>query len=316
MQNNMEVLYSYVVGGSIVWGIVNVIKKKFLNEGIHEDRIAVLFALGCGISALLLEFAFNGINTLKTSVWTSAFLLPFAVTAVLNIFILYGTVLAMKYEDVSIVAPLSSSMPMFVIVMSYALLGEWPTFWGRIGILCIALGAYLLYLKGAKYPLPMWLQTITPEKRHDGIAFLLTPCLRLASSKGARYALGVAYLGAVAVNFDKLAVLATNPMIFSSLAFLFVASVIFLSSNVAGNWKNPNIVVFWKIFGLGLFMGIGSVMMNAGYLYGIVPYVGTLKRAQILWTVVLAWFFLGEKHGALRLVGAAIIFAGATLILF
>ncbi|KKT83533.1 MAG: hypothetical protein UW81_C0016G0001, partial [Candidatus Giovannonibacteria bacterium GW2011_GWC2_44_9] len=29
MQNNMEVLYSYVVGGSIVWGIVNVIKKKF-----------------------------------------------------------------------------------------------------------------------------------------------------------------------------------------------------------------------------------------------------------------------------------------------
>ena len=296
MVENMSALYFYAVGGSVIWGVVNVLKKKFLTEGIHEDVVTVLFSAGCGVSALTLEFALNGFVNVGFRMWTAAFFLPLAFTAVLNVLIQYWNVLAIKYEDVSIVTPLASTMPMFVIVISYVLLGEFPTFWGRIGIMSIAFGAYVLYLKGTEYPLPGWLGRLIPVRHHERAAFWLMPWLRLISSRGARYALGIAYIGAVTVNFDKLAVLAATPMLFTGLAFIFVALVIWLKSNYAGDWKSPGKAVLWKVFGMGLFMGIGAVMMNAGYLYGIVPYVGTLKRAQILWTIVFAWIFLKEKH--------------------
>ena len=309
-------LYGLVLSGAFVLAFVNIVKKKLLTEGIHEDSITAISMFGAGLSALAAELLINGTGVFAGNMLTRAFLAPLAVSAVLNIFIQYGNVLAMKHEDASIVIPLSATMPMFVIVMSWVLLKEWPTFNGRIGISAIAFGSYILALKGVKYPLPSWAGRLMPKSQHERAAFWLTPWLRLGSSKGARIALGIAYLGAVSVNFDKIATLASSPMIFSGLVFSFVAAVVWSVSKYRGRWEKVEPKVFWKILGIGAAIGIGASLMNAGYIYGIVPYVGALKRTQILLGVLLAWAILKEEHAAWRLVGAFFIFIGATMILF
>ncbi len=85
-------------------------------------------------------------------------------------------------------------------------------------------------------------------------------------------------------------------------------------SKYKGSWKSIPKALTLKIFALGLLFGIGCVLMNMSFLFGIVPYVGTLRRTQILWTVLFAAVFLKEKHAFSRILGAIVIFVGCALI--
>lgn len=280
-------MFLLVCGGAFLWGIANVMKKHFLkNRDVHEDLMVVGVMLGGAVFCLVVELLWSGESRISSGFW-----IPFAITAFLNIGIQYWNVRALKLEDASIVVPLSATMPMFVIVMSWVLLREWPTFYGRVGITAVALGSYVLNLKGAEIPLPSFFQKVFPSSVHGQLLFYGAPWFRIFSSKGAKLALATAYLGAVAVNFDKLATLNSSPMIFSGGAFLVVAGFVYLWSKVARRWDTVDKRYFKHMFVLGLFLGLVTVLLNAGYLYGIVPYVGTLKRIQILWTVVLASIF-------------------------
>lgn len=200
--------------------------------------------------------------------------------------------------------------------MSWLILREWPTFWGRVGIACIALGSYILYLKGSDVALPVPLARILPHAWRAPVLFYGAPWLRIFSSKGARLALLTAYLGAVCVNFDKLATLRASPMIYTGGAFLVVSSFVYIWSRVSGRWQTIEKRHMTPLLVVGIITGLCAILMNAGYLYGIVPYVGALKRTQIFWTVLFSGMFLGEKNTALRMTGATIIFLGTALIIF
>lgn len=312
--SDQTMLYSTVCGGALLWGISNVLKSKLLRGlNVHEDVVVVGMSSGIVLFCLGFQLFWEGFTVpyVQNNFW-----LPFAVTAGLNILIQYWNVKALKLEDASIVVPLSATMPAWVIVASWILLKEWPTFYGRVGISLVALGAYILYLKGSETKLPALVQKIFPESWHENIKFYFAPWLRLLSSKGARYALGVAYLGAIAINFDKLSTLASNPMIFEAGAFAVVGGFVYTWSKLSGRWNSLSKDHFGKVFLIGLIMGMSGVLMAAGFYYGIVPYVGTLKRTQILWTVILAGLFLKEKHMTLKIVGASIIFIGSLLLAF
>lgn len=198
------------------------------------------------------------------------------------------------------------------------MLGEWPTFYGRIGIGFIAFGAYILRLEKSKVELPDKIKRIVPVNLHDSVKFYLGPWIRLLSSKGAKLALLMAYLGAIAINFDKLAVLASSPMVANGGVYLIVATFVYIWSKIRGVWDNnfdPS--AFKRIFMTGFFlMGMSEILMAMGFYYGIVPYVASLKRTQILWTVMLSSLLLKEKNFLYRIVGASIIFIGTVLIAF
>ncbi|MEK7567113.1 MAG: DMT family transporter [Patescibacteria group bacterium] len=314
MTEQMTMLFTLTLSGAAIWGLVNVIKSHLLrNKNIHEDVVVVGTMLGASLVAFLIQFIWDGVphGRIMPSFW-----LPFAVTALLNIGIQYFSVKALKIEDASVVIPLAATMPIFVIFMSWFLLGEWPTFLGRVGIGLIAIGSYILYLKGSPVAMPKRLEKIVPERLRAPVLFYGAPWLRLFSSNGARLALLTAYLGAVAVNFDKLAVLEATPMLFSGSVFLVVGVFVWIWSATSGRWQTLDKSNFKIIFLVGMLLGVGAVIMNGGYIYGIAPYVGTLKRTQIFWTLLFAALFLAEKHTAIRLVGATIMFFGVALVAF
>lgn len=140
--------------------------------------------------------------------------------------------------------------------------------------------------------------------------------LRIFTSRGARLALLAAYLGSIALNFDKLATLASSPMVYTGSAYFAVAVVTSLTMSPEGGWRATRWPAFGAMVVLGFLLGLLAVLMNAGYLYGIVPYVGALKRTMILWVVIFAVLFLKEKYGGVRLIGSVVIVAGITLMAF
>ena len=313
--SDRELLYLTVGGGAFLWGVSNVIKSKLLRGlDVHEDVMVVGMSFGIVLFCVASQVFWHGLT------WPLVggdFWLAFLVTAILNVGIQYWSIKALKIEDASIVAPLAATMPAWVILMSWVLLGEWPTLYGRVGITLVAVGAYILNLKGSDVRLPKLLGRATPEKWHPTILFYLAPWFRLALSKGARLALLTAYLGAVAINFDKISTLASNPMIFEAGAFAVVGSFVYFWSKQSGRWDKLDKSRFRNVvLGVGLIMGLSSILMSAGFFYGIVPYVGTLKRTQILWTVILAGMILGEKHIAVKTAGAFTIFVGSLLLAF
>ena len=316
----MLMLYVTVLTGAFLWAVFNIVNSYFLRDkNAPEDVMTVASSLGIMFSCMIVELIY-GLTREEPLMIKEGFWYSFIIFALLNILLIPINVKAYKIEDASIVAPLSSTMPMFVIFMSWFLLKEWPTFYGRVGISFVAIGAYVLKLKGASVELPIFLVKLLPLHLHGKVKFFLGPWLRIFTSKGARMALAVAYLGAISINFEKVAVMASSPMIANAGCYLIVAIFIYIWSrykNGNENWADLDKSYFWQIFFFSfLIMGLSEILMGAGFYYGIVPYVGTLKRTQILWTVILAGIFLKEKNALIKIFGALIIFIGTILIAF
>lgn len=318
--------------GTILFGIYNIAKKKVLD--VHKPpagAATMLLMCGAGASALLIGIITMGTPTIPLKFWA-----PFLVTATLNIGIQYGSVLALKYADVSLVVPIAATVPLWVIWLSYWMLGEWPTFWGKIGIIMIAVGAYVLNLQGGTEALPQRLAAVLPKRFHEHVGFYLGPWLRLFGNTGVRVALATAWLGAISLNFNKLAIEQAGPFVFSGFAYLFVALSLAVTQLVGDAWRrrpsrstspeppkqqepvSPRwLVPGWRLLlPIGMLLGLVSASLNSGYAYGIVPYVGSFHRLQIFWTVLLAGTLLGEQRMWERLAASLILCVGAALLSF
>lgn len=308
----MPMLFLLVCSGAVFWGVTNILRKHFLRDRqVGVEVMVVATMLGASMFSFGANFILFGTPEISTGFWW-----PFAITTIITIIFVYGEVLALKLEDVSIVSALLGITPIFVILTSWLLLREFPTFYGLIGIGLIVLGTYFLNLKGFNVKLPTKLEKIIPQKFHQPTLFFSAPLLRLFSSKGAIIALFIAIIAAISLNFDKQVVLNSNPAMRAASVFLVVAIVVYGVSIVRGRWQKLDKTYFWPIFGIGLLLGLANILMDSGYLYGIVPYVGALKRTQVLWTVIFAGIFLKEKHTVLRLGAAAIIVSGIILLAF
>lgn len=103
-------------------------------------------------------------------------------------------------------------------------------------------------------------------------------------------------------------------MVFTGGAYLVVALSTYGWSSSRGQWKKADKGLIVPIVLLGGLIGIYTILLNAGYYFDLAVNIGSLKRMQIVWTAIFAAILLHERHSALRITGAAIIFAGAFLI--
>lgn len=298
--------------GGLIAGIQNTLRAKFVRHlGVPADVATVSSMAGAALSGLVGGLLITGVPELKANFW-----IPFLITATLNMGIQFWNVKAMSLEDASIVNPLLTAQPVIAIFASWIILQQWPTFWGKIGISIIAFGAYVLYLKGKPVELPLKIANFVPQSFHKPLAIYTAPWIRLWSSKGARLALLCAWIGAISINFDQMATLASNPFFLSGGAFAVVALAVLSISYASGQWQNQPKKHFGKVFLIGILMGIGVVVQNSVFYFAIAPYVGALRRTQVLWVVIFAGMFLGEKHTFTRLIGSLILIVGTILIAF
>jgi O-acetylserine/cysteine efflux transporter len=122
-------------------------------------------------------------------------------------------------------------------------------------------------------------------------------------------ALSVAIVWGLTFIAIKVGVGETTPLMLAALRFLFasVPMVFFLAPPKAPAWA---VVVYGLLIGVGQF-GVLFIAVRQGFPVGLSSLV---IQAQVFFTILFAWGFLGEQPRRAQIVGAAVGFAGMAII--
>jgi drug/metabolite transporter (DMT)-like permease len=232
-----------------------------------------------------------------------------AVTVGINILATVLFYRALATTDLSLCMPMLAFTPVFLILTSFLILGELPSPAGALGILLVTAGAYLLNL----------------EYRDGRPCTLKAPFQTLATNRGVQTMLLVAFLYSISVNYDKRVVEASDP-IFGSAIVLFLLGIAFLSlaawsgTRVRASGSMPegspchSFKPSFIVPALGLILALEAITINLAYTMAIVPYVITVKRLAIFFSVLFGGLLLAERQLAGRMIGAGVMIAGAVVI--
>ncbi len=304
----------FVVVGAVFSALYSVFTKRILLVDGWKERSSALVAIhhGLGAAFLFLTVPFTGGLQIKPGlVW------PLIATGLLNIGIMYGGMRARALEDVSLVAPISSTTPAFVIIASMFLLGEFPSRFGWLGIWLFVVGTYVLNIQDVRQKLAERVGAEQSSSRFVRTAKIyLAPFLLFRKSRGVQWALVASLLAMFSLNSIGLVARRANigfgagcVMLIAGLGNLVIALKHREFRGVAvGSALRKNVM-------LGLFFAAANFISDFAFRHAIVPYVATMSRIGIPLTIVLAYLLLGERKSfADRLVGGLFMAAGAVLI--
>ena len=203
---------------------------------------------------------------------------------------------AVQISNLSVSMPMLSLTPLFLILTSYIMINESPNFYGFIGIFLIVAGAYSINIKNYK----------------NGF---LAPFKTLFKDKGSFYVIIVAFLYSIAANLGKIGILQSNPIFYVFIVYFF-ASVIMIPFITRKFNKKINEIK--SNFNALAILGISSafMMVTSAYavLIAIVPYVISLKRSSVVFTIFFGYFMFNEKNVKNALIGTIAMLMGGILI--
>jgi uncharacterized membrane protein len=204
---------------------------------------------------------------------------------------------AIAKGDISLVVPMLSFTPLFLLITSPLLIGEFPDLYGLLGIVLIVFGSYLLNINLA----------------HGSI---FHPLKSLLKNKGTRYMLIVSFIWSISANFDKIGIQASSTfqyIIFINM-FVFMGITIFLFAK--GKYKTEQIAkAKTNLILVGFFTAFGFFLQMTALSLTLVAYVIAIKRTSGMLTVLHGHLFFGEKHIKERMLGSVIMFIGVLLII-
>lgn len=271
------------LGDSIIFALMKKLKK--VNSAVV---VWVQFAFALPFLAVLLYLNYPA--KISPNVYWLAALNGLLLT--LSTFILLK---AIRISKLSVSLPLISLTPLFLLVISYFLLGEIPTKFGLIGVGLIVVGAYILNLKSS----------------HG----LLMPFKSLLKVKGSFYVIIVAFIWSITASMFKMGINGSSAIYFTSLVCFF-ASMIMIPLLLRDFRMNINVMK--SSFASLLCLGIASAFMFAASSYAmasaIVPYVISLKRSSLIFSIFIGYFYFNERNIRNSLIGTAIMLLGGILI--
>ena len=234
---------------------------------------------------------YTGIPELNTQFWISL-LIGGSINAVTTL--LY--IKAIKVSDLSLTVPLVALTPLFMLLTSPLIVGEYPKFFDYIGILLIVAGSYLLNIK---------------EKSQGYLA----PFKALLNEPGPKFMLIVAFLWSITSNFDKIGVKNSSPIFW--LFSLFGTMTILLLPVLLQKTPNPGTKILKQLpmlATMGFFNAIGVLCQMQALTLTLVVQVIAIKRTSVLMGVLFGHFIFKEKDIQQRLLGAGIMILGVFFI--
>lgn len=244
---------------------------------------ANIFAVIFLIPLLLLA----GIPKIETQFWMALF-----IGGTLNVvsFTLY--IRAIEIADLSLTVPLVTLTPLFLLITSPLIVHENPTFADAIGIFLIVLGSYVLNLR---------------ERKNGYFA----PLKALLQNKGSRFMLMVAFIWSITSNFDKVGVVHSSPLFWSTALYAYLAVGMFPIALFNSRHKFKQILPNLKPLAvIGFFHAIAITFQMIAIAYTLVTQVIAIKRMSALISVLFGHFLFQERGLRERLTGAAIMVFG------
>jgi uncharacterized membrane protein len=203
---------------------------------------------------------------------------------------------AIRYSDLSITVPMVTFTPLFLLITSPLIVGEFPRPFGLIGIVLIVAGSYILNIR----------------ERHRGY---LTPFRALLKERGAKLMMVVAFIWSITSNFDKLGVENSSPIFWIIAIDTFIAiamiPIVFYKSRGSLN-QNPGDLI--NLIPIGLFGALTAIFQMKAITLTYVAYVISIKRMSVIISALFGYLIFNEKDIKERLIGALTMIIGVLLI--
>nr|QNO52146.1 hypothetical protein MDNCFBIC_00016 [Methanosarcinales archaeon ANME-1 ERB6] len=267
----------------------DVLSKKSLKD---IDEYVVAWSLPCfALPFLLPILLFTEIPPLGERFW-----LALVTGGTLYAFTLVLYMKAIKASDLSITVPMLTFTPLFLLITSPLMVGEFPGIFGLIGIFLIVTGSYLLNIN---------------KKSHGYFA----PFKALLKEKGPRLMLVVAFIWSITSNIDKIGLQNSSPLFWVIAVDIYVALLMLPLCTFRRNRKTAQIRANWRaLLKLGLFGGLTAVCQMTAISLTLVAYVISIKRTSAIGGVLFGYLIFKEKGIRARLVGATVMVFGVLFI--
>jgi drug/metabolite transporter (DMT)-like permease len=284
----------------LIWLILGIftaffeaVKDVFSKQNLKKsDEYVVAWSLSFFSVIFLLPWVlYTGIPALNSQ-FAIALLIGGSINAVTAV--LY--IKAIKVSDLSLTVPLVALTPLFMLLTSPLIVGEYPKLFDYIGILLIVIGSYLLNIK---------------EKSQGYLA----PFKALVKEPGPKFMLIVAFLWSITSNFDKIGVQNSSPIFW--LFSLFGTMSILLLPILLHKTPNPSRKILQQLpmlATMGFFNAVGVLCQMQALTLTLVVQVIAIKRTSVLMGVLFGHFIFKEQDIQQRLLGAGIMVLGVFFI--
>ncbi len=224
--------------------------------------------------------------------WAFFIALPFELITV----ILY--IKALKRSPLSLTMPFLALTPVFLIAVSFVLLGEKVSFMGGSGIFLIAAGSYLLNIDGLR-------------------SGLLEPFRAIWRERGSLFMIGVALFYSLTSSMGKMAIEHSSPLFFAATYFIalnitFVPVALYMGRGDLKTFMQEK--RYRNLFAPGICYALMVITHMSAMKLTKVAYMVSIKRTSLLLAVLYGHFLFREENIRGRFFGATLMFAGFVLV--
>ncbi len=271
---------------------VDVIRKKVVH---NTDPLVV--ALGTNLFQFI--FLLPLVATGKFTISGTEFFYILGASCLLLwiVSLLYAN--ALKWGELSSAVPMLCFSPVFLLLTSTLMLGEFPSTIGLIGILLIVAGGYIINKKNSKSDLAN-----DPQQTKN-------------FNFGKLLMLGVAVIWSITANLDKIGVGKSSPELWSVSIFGTLSLLCSFSCIAAIGFKETYFGIKRNLgrFSLIGFIGAAGIFTQLLAInLTIVPYVISIKRISTGLCVIWGALFFKEKSIKEKLLGVFLMLIGVFLI--
>jgi drug/metabolite transporter (DMT)-like permease len=256
----------------------------------HDEYVVAWLRLVFSLPLLLIIFLFIPVPKLDKGFYTAfALSLPLEIASI----ILY--IKALRLSPLSLTLPFLALTPVFLIIVSFIMLGERVSFAGLMGILFISAGSY----------------TLNISKIKEGI---FAPLRAITKEKGSVLMIAVALIYSLTSSLGKMAINHSSPLFFgityyAALAIVFTPIVLY--KRKSGKIEGRTILAVTLP---GIFYSLMVISHMIAISLAYVAYVITIKRMSLIIGVLYGYFFFKERNIRERLFGAMLMFIGFVVI--
>lgn len=276
---------------------------------------SLIFAFWTSLSMLIIKKILRDISPVLFLIITLLFTMPFLIGLLLFLgvpsfsfnffkFLFFASILdtlaailyykALSISEISLLAPISSLNPIFVLVFAFFLLHETPTPLKFLGISIIVLGTYLLNIAHIR----------------SGI---LKPFTKLFSDKGVRLFLVTNFIWGITPIFQKRAIFETNPTSLISVPLIESVFIVILLSPFllkVKQYKSFTVKNFKMLLLFGALSSLGAFAAMSAFTLSNLAYVTAIFKLSTLFSVILGTLFFNERNIRERFLGASVMVLG------
>lgn len=257
-----------------------------------DMRMRLMFYNLMPLPFLLVGFLFYDVPRVSVN-----FYIVIIINAVVWLIALFLFMKALQMSDMSVSIPMLSFSPIFLLFVSYILLGEFPSLVGLAGIIVVVAGSYILNISSVKYG-------------------YLEPFKLIFRNKGIFYMLVAAFLFSITASLAKMAINLSNPAYFIFVHYLLTSVFLaILFFRKISTYKKHLKKSFKYFLVSGVAGAFSELAVSAAFSMAIVPYVISLKRINVIFSVIFGFLLFKEKNFKHAITGAIIMFIGAAMII-